>query len=97
LDEKVIPRAYPTSLVLLALAGFSPAEIRTEDISALKQDMENDSSILIQSSGLMAMQVLGEDTVQFVSNLKAKQLANGSWDNHPYFTAWAIIGIRGYL
>jgi len=97
LDEKVIPRAYPTSLVLLALAGFSPDEIQPDDLSALKLDMENDPSILIQSAGLVAMQALGEDTADFASNLQARQLANGSWENHPYFTAWATVGIRGYL
>jgi len=97
LDEIVIPRAYPTSLVLLSLAAISPEEIRPDDLSALKQDMKNDSSVLIQSSGLLAMQILGEDTGEFGSNLRAMQLPNGSWENHPFFTAWATIGLRGNL
>jgi hypothetical protein len=97
LDTIIIPRAYPTSLVLMALARTSPQDIKTIDISALQQDLLQDTSVLIQSAGLLAVRILGGRGENIISVLKELQLPNGSWDNNPYFTAWASIGLRGYL
>jgi hypothetical protein len=97
LDTIVLPRAYPTALVLLALARIAPLEIQTNDMYALRQDMQRDPSILLQSSGLLALRTLGEDDEAVISNITEHQLHNGSWDDNPFFTAWAIMACRGYL
>ncbi len=97
LDTIVIPRAYPTALVLMALDRIAQSEIQTIDLSALRQDLQRDSSILIQSSGLLALRTIGEDDEVLISNITEHQLPNGSWEDNPFFTAWAIMAFRGYL
>jgi hypothetical protein len=97
LDTIVLPRAYPTSLVLIALALTAPEDIQTIDLSALLQDLQRDPSMLAQSSGLLAMRTLGERDEGVISNLNQSQLMNGSWNDNPFFTAWAIMALRGYL
>jgi hypothetical protein len=97
LDTIVIPRAYPTALVLMALDRIAQSEIQTIDLSALRQDLQRDPSILIQSSGLLALRTIGEDDEVLISNITEHQLPNGSWEDNPFFTAWAIMAFRGYL
>ncbi len=97
LDTNVLPRAYPTSLVLMALNLVAPQAIISNDISALKQDMMSDQSVLSLSSGLLAIRCLGESADEVELYIKDKQNANGSWDNNPFFTGWAMMAIRGYL
>jgi len=97
LDTIVIPRAYPTALVLMALARIAQPEIKAIDLYALRQDLSRDPSILIQSSGLLALRTLREDDEALISNITEHQLPNGSWDDNPFFTAWAIMAFRGYL
>lgn len=97
LDTIVLPRAYPTALVLLALARIARPEIQTNDLKALRQDMQRDPSILSQASGLLALRTLGEDDETLISNITEQRLQNGSWDDNPFFTAWAIMASRGYL
>jgi hypothetical protein len=97
LDTNVLPRAYPTSLVLLALKLVAPQMIISNDLSALKQDMLLDQSVLLLSSGLLAIRSLGESADEVESYINNKQNPNGSWDNSPFFTGWAMMAIRGYL
>ena len=97
LDTIVLPRAYPTALVLLTLARIAQPEIQTIDLNALRQDMQRDPSILLQSSGLLALRTLGEDDEALISYITEHQLQNGSWDDNPFFTAWTIMAFRGYL
>jgi hypothetical protein len=97
LDTIVIPRAYPTALVLMALARSAQSEIKTMDLDALRNDLQRDPSILAQSSGLLALRILREGGEALISNINEHQFANGSWDDNPFFTAWAIMAIRGYL
>jgi hypothetical protein len=97
LDTVVIPRAYPTTLVLMALSRIAQSEIKSIDLVALHQDMQRDPSILIQSSGLLGLRTMGEDEEALISNITKNQLPNGSWENNPFFTAWASMAFRGYL
>jgi hypothetical protein len=97
LDTIVLPRAYPTSLVLMALNLVAPEVIISDDISALKQDMMSDQSVLSLASGLLAIRTLGESADEVETYIKDQQNPNGSWDNNPFFTGWAMIAIRGYL
>jgi hypothetical protein len=95
LDTVVLPRAYPTSLVLLALVAFAREDIRTQDISALEQDIRRDHSILALSSGLLAMELIGESDDTLKKTLSVQQQMDGSWSANPFFTAWAIMALRG--
>jgi Squalene-hopene cyclase N-terminal domain len=97
LDTIVLPRAYPTSLVLMALNLVAPQVIINNDISALKRDMMFDQSVLLLSSGLLAIRSLGENPDEVETYIKDKQYPNGSWDNNPFFTGWAMMAIRGYM
>ena len=97
LDTIVLPRVYPTALVLLALARIAQPEIQTIDLNALRQDMHRDPSILLQSSGLLALSTLGEGDESLISKITEQRLQNGSWEDNPFFTAWAIMACRGYL
>ena len=97
LDTVVLPRAYPTSLVILALAALAKEDIRTQDISALEQDIHRDHSILALSSGLLAMQLIGESDSTLKETLTAQQQLDGSWSANPFYTAWAIMALRGYF
>jgi hypothetical protein len=97
LDTIVLPRAYPTSLVLMALNLVAPQVIHSNDITALKQDMLFDQSVLSLSSGLLAIRSLGGSTDEVETYIKDKQNPNGSWDNNPFFTGWAMMAIRGYM
>jgi hypothetical protein len=97
LDTIVTPRAYPTALVLMALTHIAQEEIKTIDLYAIRQDLQRDPSMLAQSAGLLAMRTLGESDEALSSNITDHQLPNGSWDNNPFFTAWAIMALRGYL
>jgi hypothetical protein len=97
LDTIVLPRAHPTALVLLALNRFAPQEIQVEDLDALRQDMAGDTSILAKASGLLALRTLGEGDEAAYSFLIEHQLSNGSWNDNPYFTAWAMMALRGEI
>jgi len=97
LDTLVIPRAYQTALVLMALAKISIETILPTDLSVLQKDMSQDPSILAQSAGSLAMRLLGENNETPTSHLYDFQLSDGSWDHSPFFTAWAVLGMRGYL
>jgi hypothetical protein len=93
----VLPRAYQTALVLIALAQSAKQEIQTNDLSALRQDMRRDPSILAQSSGLLAIRILGGSDETSNALITERQRLNGSWEDNPFFTAWAIMALRGYL
>lgn len=97
LDTIVLPRAYPTALVLMALARIAQQEIQPVDLNAIRQDLQRDTSILAKSSGLLALRILGEDDEALISKINEHRLANGSWDDNPFFTAWAIMALRGHL
>jgi hypothetical protein len=97
LDTIVLPRAYPTALVLMALDQVAQQEIQTVDLYALRQDLQRDPSMLAQSVGLLAMRTLGERDEALSSNITDHQQSDGSWDDNPFFTAWAIMALRGYL
>jgi len=97
LDTIVVPRAYPTALVLMALNRIAQTEIHATDLNALRQDLRRDPSTLVQSSGILALRTLGEDDETLISNITERQLPNGSWEDNPFFTAWAFMALRGYL
>ena len=97
LDVPVIPRAYQTSLVLMALAMTEPDQVLPEDLSALKLDLEQDSSALSLACGLLSLRLLGEDDPALQDRLSRSQKPNGSWSDNPFFTGWAVMALRGYI
>jgi hypothetical protein len=32
-----------------------------------------------------------------IAKLSEQQLQNGSWNDNPFFNAWALMAFRGYL
>ncbi len=97
LDTIVLTRTYPTVLVLMALARIAPKEIQTRDLDALRQDLQRDPSILSQSSGLLALRILGENDEVLYTSLKESQNLDGSWKDNPFFTSWAMLALRGFM
>ncbi len=97
LDTDVRARVYPTVRVLLALQRVAQQTILPEDISALEKDLKNDPGIMAQGAGSLALSTFGKTETGLLSNLSAQQLDDGSWENSPFATAWALIGMRGYL
>jgi len=97
LDTNILPRAYPTALVLMALAGVSQKDILPSDLTALQQDLLCDPGMLAQGAGLLALRVLGNNEESVISRLSENQLSDGSWEHNPFVTAWAVLGLRGYL
>ncbi len=97
LDTLVRPRAYPTALVLVALTQIDQPAIQTIDLDALRQDLSRDPSILAQSSGGLALRTMGAEYESLIANIPKHQLQNGSWDDNPFFTAWALMALRGYF
>jgi hypothetical protein len=93
----VLPHAYRTSLVLLALSKVNPDEIIPEDLSALSSEIKQDLSILSVSSGLLGLKTMGKDDVDAYAQIADNQLPNGSWNNNTFFTAWAMMALRGYF
>src|SRR4030043_295506 len=67
------------------------------DAIALQQALSRDPSILVQSSGVLALRTMGADPNALISNITKHQLQNGSWNDNPFFTAWALMALRGYL
>ena len=96
-ETVVLPDAYRTALVLMALARVQPKEIQSNDLSALRQDMQQDPCILSLSSGLVALKTLGEYDHDISSQITDNQLQDGSWNNNPFFTAWAMMALRGNI
>ncbi|MFZ2098141.1 MAG: prenyltransferase/squalene oxidase repeat-containing protein [Anaerolineales bacterium] len=97
LDTIVLPRTYPTTLVLLALAYYAKQDILPKDISALEQDMQRDPGILAQSCGALALQTLGKSDEMLKMKITGQQQADGSWNVNPFHTAWAIMALRSYF
>ncbi len=97
LDTLVIPRVYPTALVLIALTHRSKEDIQPIDLSAVEQDLLRDEGMLAQAAGLLALRISGKDDVLLATRLIQHQLSDGSWEHNPFVTAWAVIGLRGYL
>lgn len=95
LDTIVIPRAYPTALVLLALTSVSPDSVKTIDLTALQQDIAKDPSVLGEAAGLLALRILGKYEDAMITHLSDRQLSDGSWEHSPFFTAWAMLALRG--
>jgi hypothetical protein len=95
LDTIVLPRAYPTALVLIALGLSSKQDVQSADVAALFGDMESDSGILAQSAGLLALRMLGEQDDGIFGKITRIQQGNGSWDDSIFFTAWATLALRG--
>ncbi len=95
LDTIVIPRAYPTALVLLALASISPGSVDPSDLTALQQDLARDPSVLAHAAGMFALRMHGINTDASIKQLTDRQLSDGSWDHNPFFTAWSMLSIRG--
>ena len=96
LDTIIIPRAYHTALVLVALSGIAPQNVQPGDITALQQDLSRDPGLLAHAAGLLAMKILKEKDSSD-SYIKSNQLADGSWEHNPFVTAWSMLGLRGYL
>ncbi len=97
LDTGVLPRAYPTALTLIALTHIANDKVLNIDTIALQKALSKDPSILVQSSGALALRTMGVDSKALISSITDRQLQNGSWVDNPFFTAWALMAIRGYL
>jgi prenyltransferase beta subunit len=96
LDTIIIPRAYHTALVLMAMEAVAPQNIQPVDITALKQDLLRDSGMLAHASGSLSMKMLkqGNPSGAYISS---SQLPDGSWEQNPFVTAWSMFGLRGYI
>jgi hypothetical protein len=92
-----VPRAYITSLVLIALNRLSRQDIQPNDISTLQNIIQRDTSILAQSSGNLALQIIGKGDEKYLLRIAEQQQADGSWNGNPFFTAWAVMALRGYF
>jgi hypothetical protein len=92
-----LPRGYTTSLVLLALDRISQQDIHPTDISALQDIIKHDSSVLTQSSGLLALKIQGKSDDNFSLHIKEQQRPDGSWNANPFHTAWAVMALGGYF
>ena len=97
LDTTVLPRAFPTALVLIAMERIARQDIQSIDLTALQQDVKRDPSILVKSAGLLAIRSLGQLDETLNTYLTAHQLQDGSWDHNPFSSAWAGMALRGYL
>ena len=94
-ETVVEPDAYRTALVLLTLARVKPDEIHPIDLTALQYDIHENPCILSSSSGLVAIEALGGSDREIRSDILENQLDNGSWGDNPFFTAWAVLALRG--
>jgi hypothetical protein len=92
-----LPRGYTTSLVLIALDRISQQDIHPTDISVLQDIIKHDSSVLTQSSGLVALKILGKSDDNFSLHIKEQQRPDGSWNANPFHTAWAVMALGGYF
>jgi hypothetical protein len=97
LDTVILPRAYTSALVLMALAHSAQQDIQLKDLTALQQAMQGDTSILAQSSGLVALQIIGKNDETIFLKIVKQQRTDGSWNANPFFTAWAFMALRGYF
>jgi hypothetical protein len=97
LDTIVLPRAFPTAIVLMALAKIAPDDIQTDDLDGLRRDLEGDKSILSLSVGLLALRSVGGEAEDIATRITQRQMVNGSWENNPYSTAWATLALNGAL
>ncbi len=97
LDINDTARAFPTALVLMALANFTPGLIQPPDLTALQQDMQNDPGVLAQAAGLLALRMLGKVDDTSIARLSSQQEADGSWEHNPFATGLAMMAMRGYL
>jgi hypothetical protein len=95
--DVAIPRGYITSLVLIALDRISPQDILPNDISTLQEIIKRDTSILTQSSGLLALKIIGKSDDKFALRISEEQRPDGSWNANPFHTAWAVMALRGYF
>ncbi len=95
LDTVVIPRAYQTALVLITLATLEKSAIQAEDLAALQKDLANEPGMLAHSIGRFALHMLGVGTEIEDSILASHQLPDGSWEENPFVTAWALLGSKG--
>ncbi len=96
-DSALPARVSPTALVLLALSRLAPGSILDEDIKALRHEMHRDNGVLGLSWGLLALRTIGQDDTLARARLIAMQGGNGGWANNPYFTAVALMALRGHL
>ncbi len=97
LDTNILPRAFPTALVLMAMASVSQEDIQAIDLKGLQQDLLRDPGMLAQGAGLLALRVLGNNAESAKTYLSENQLSDGSWEHNPFVTAWALLGLRGYV
>lgn len=97
IDNIIFPRSFQTALVLMALSRVAPQEIKPNDISVMREDLMRDQDVLFFSAGYLAIKTLGESDEMLLSYLKENQIKNGSWEDNPFFTAWAMMALRGYL
>jgi len=91
------PRAHPTASALLALAGIAREAIRTEDVQALRNEMDRDGGTLALAWGLLALRALGEDDAGAAGRLVGQRGPDGGWNGNPYHTAVALMALRGNL
>ena len=97
LDTIVIPRVYQTSLALIALASVSKSDIQSADLTVLQQDLETEPGMLAHAIGLLAMRLLEASGDNSATILTSQQLPDGSWENNPFVTGWAILASKGAL
>lgn len=96
-DSPLQARAYPTALVLLALARVALKTIRSEDVAVLRSEMQRDGGSLALALGLLALRVLGYDDSSAKARLDSIQGPDGGWVHNPYHTAIALMAGRGHL
>jgi len=87
------PRANPTAWSLLALAGFAPEAIFSDDVAAMRLEMHSDGGVLALGWGLVALHALGEDDAKARAQLLARQEPGGGWMHSPYQTAVAMMAL----
>ena len=90
-DQELPPGAVPSACALLALARCKPTLIDSTDVEALKQEIDQDASVLALAWGVMALRVLEEESTDFISALADLQLPDGSWNRNSYHTALAAM------
>lgn len=93
-SKDLTPRSHSTALALIALKGVAPDMIQSQDIRALRMEMNNENRALAFAWGSVALQSLDENDEISVLKLKSMQKQNGSWDDNINLTAIAFAAMN---
>jgi hypothetical protein len=86
-------RAQPTGCALLALAGLQPQRWLSEDVGALRADMELDGGVVAWAWGILALRAVGAVDSHWQERLLARQSAGGGVHSSPFKTALAALAL----